>query len=94
MLELQAGFKCSLLICYLIIYLHKAICKDPTDSKVKFFSKDLVIEVANQQCVRSVIKSSKKAAKRHKKEQEAIATTTMDNRSDGPIRISDIGSNT
>ncbi|CAL5422024.1 unnamed protein product [Camellia sinensis] len=38
--------------------------------------------------------SSKKAAKRHKKEQEAIATTTMDNRSDGPIRISDIGSNT
>ncbi|CAL5384394.1 unnamed protein product [Camellia sinensis] len=56
---------------------------------VELFSKDLVIEVANQQCVRS-----KKAAKRHKKEQEAIVAATMDNRSDGPIRILDLGSNT
>ncbi|XP_028078484.1 uncharacterized protein LOC114280325 [Camellia sinensis] len=38
--------------------------------------------------------SSKKAAKRHRKEQEAIVAATMDNRSDGPIRISDLGSNT
>ncbi|CAL5384406.1 unnamed protein product [Camellia sinensis] len=58
--------------------------------KVELFSKDLVIEVANQQCVQS----SKKAAKRHRKEQEAIVVATMDNRSDGPIRISDLGSNT
>ncbi|CAL5383295.1 unnamed protein product [Camellia sinensis] len=57
---------------------------------VELFSKDLVIEVANQQCVQS----SKKAAKRHRKEQEAIVAATMDNRSDGPIRISDLGSNT
>ncbi|CAL5384388.1 unnamed protein product [Camellia sinensis] len=40
------------------------------------------------------VESSKKAAKRHRKEQEAIVAATMDNRSDGPIRISDLGSNT
>ncbi|CAL5411178.1 unnamed protein product [Camellia sinensis] len=38
--------------------------------------------------------TSKEAEKRHRKEQEAIAAATMANRSDGPIRISDIGSNT
>ncbi|CAL5408731.1 unnamed protein product [Camellia sinensis] len=38
--------------------------------------------------------TSKEAEKRHRNEQEAIAAATMASRSDGPIRISDIGSNT
>ncbi|XP_028110958.1 uncharacterized protein LOC114309427 [Camellia sinensis] len=52
---------------------------DEDECYVEFFSKDLVIEVANQQYVCRT--------KRHSKEQEAVVATTMDDRSNGPIRI-------